>query len=161
MCYMVNLLPTKINTPTSNTPQMEKQRNLPTIRCSSICSNVMKTLSKSRFINPQSNMICRFKSVFGSVYSLAKMRMVVFYYHTLVKFFEKSKFELSQMDTDSLYFAVGGKSVEEILKPEMRSAYYRERHLWFAYENCDGCINVYVAAKVANLPCSLKPCCAV
>ena len=48
------------------------------------------------------------------VYSLAKMRMLEFYYDFLVKFFEHSKFELSQMATDSLYFAVSGESVEEI-----------------------------------------------
>ena len=64
------------------------------------------------------------------------------------------------MDTDSLYFAVSGESVEEILKPEMRSAYYRERRLWLPSEHGYGCINEYVATKVAKLPWSLKPCCA-
>ena len=33
----------------------------------------------------------------------------------LIKFFDQSKFELSQMDTDSLYFAIVGKEIEEIL----------------------------------------------
>ena len=63
------------------------------------------------------------------VYSLAKMRMLEFYYDFLDKFFDRSKFELSQMDTDSLYFALAGETLETILKPEMRSEYYRERHL--------------------------------
>ena len=54
------------------------------------------------------------------VYSLAKMRMLAFYYDFLVKFFKKSKFELSQMDTNSLYFVVSGESVEKTLKSEQR-----------------------------------------
>ena len=67
----------------------------------------------------------------------------------LVKFFHKQKVELSQMDTDWLYFAVSGESVEQILKPEMRFVYYRERHL---------CIDEYVATKVAKQSWHLKPC---
>ena len=35
------------------------------------------------------------------VYSLAKMRMLEFSYDFLDKYFDRSKFELSQMDTDS------------------------------------------------------------
>ena len=75
---------------------------------------------------------------------LAKMRMLEFYYDFLVKFFEKSKFKLSQMDTDSLYFAVGSESVEEILKTEMHSLYYRERHLWHLSEHCNSYMDEYV-----------------
>ena len=35
------------------------------------------------------------------VYSLTKMRMLEFYYHFLINFFDLSKLDLSQMDTDS------------------------------------------------------------
>ena len=51
------------------------------------------------------------------VYSLAKMRMLEFYYDFLIKFFDRTKFELSQMDTDSLYLAIAGETLETILKP--------------------------------------------
>ena len=37
------------------------------------------------------------------VYQLAKTRMLEFYYDYLLKFFDRSRFELAQMDTDSLY----------------------------------------------------------
>ena len=84
------------------------------------------------------------------VYFLVKMRMLEFYYDFLVTFFYKSKFELSQMDTDSLYFAVSSKSLGEIFKPEMCSAYYCERHLWLPMEHCDVCIDEYVKTEAAK-----------
>ena len=84
------------------------------------------------------------------VYSLAKIRMLEFYYDFLVNFLDKSKFELSQMDMDSLYFAVSSKSLGEIFKPEMCSAYYCERHLWLPMEHCDVCIDEYITTEVAK-----------
>jgi hypothetical protein len=93
------------------------------------------------------------------VYCLAKMRMLEFYYDFLVKFFDQSKFELSQMDTDSLYFAIAGDEIEDILKPDMRSTYFRECHLWLPSEHCDSCTEEYVTTKVAKGEWELKPCC--
>ena len=54
------------------------------------------------------------------------------------------------MDMDSLYFAIGGATLETILKPEMHSKYYRERHLWLPSEHCDMCIEDYVTTKVTG-----------
>ena len=93
------------------------------------------------------------------VYSLAKMRMLAFYYDFLLRFFDRSKFELSQMDTDSLYFAIAGKELEAILKPDMRATYFRERHLWLPADCCDKCVDTYVTLKLANKAWKLKPCC--
>ena len=63
------------------------------------------------------------------VYPLAKLCMLEFYYDFLVKFFVREKFELSQMDTDSLYFAINGTHLEDILKPDItvRKQYFSER----------------------------------
>ena len=94
------------------------------------------------------------------VYSLAKMRMLEFYFDFLVKFFDQTKFELSQMDTDSLYFAISEETLETILKPDMRSDFIQNRHLWLPSEHCDGCIADYVATKVAGHFWKIKPCCA-
>jgi hypothetical protein len=87
------------------------------------------------------------------------MRMLAFYYDFLIKFFDRSKFELSQMDTDSLYFAIAGDKIEDILKPDMRSTYFRECHLWLPSEHCDDCMEEYVTTKVARGTWELKPCC--
>ena len=63
------------------------------------------------------------------------------------------------MDTDSLYFAIAGKKIEDILKPDMRSTYFRECHLWLPAEHCDACFNNYVTTKLAGNAWSLKQCC--
>ena len=54
------------------------------------------------------------------VYSLSKLRMLEFYYDLLLKFFFQEKFELIQMDIDSLYFAINGENIEDILNPTRR-----------------------------------------
>ena len=53
------------------------------------------------------------------VYNLTKLQMLQFYYDILIKYFDVNKFELSQMDTDSLYFAICDESIDEILKSIM------------------------------------------
>ena len=93
------------------------------------------------------------------VYCLAKMRMLEFYYDFLIKFFDRSKFELSQMDTDSLYFAIAGNKLEEILKPDMETIFYRECHHWLPSHHCDACTDEYVSTKVARKKWIKKPCC--
>ena len=85
--------------------------------------------------------------------------MLQFYFDFLVKFFDSTKFELAQMDTDSLYFGISSKTLESILKPEMRATYFAERHRWLPSEHCDHCFDEYVATKVANRTWTLKPCC--
>ena len=90
------------------------------------------------------------------VYCLAKMRMLEFYYDFLIKFFDQSKFELSQMDTDSLYFAIVGSKLEDILKPDMHSTFYHECRLWLSSGHCDSCIDYY---KVAGKEWFIKPGC--
>ena len=93
------------------------------------------------------------------VYSLAKMRMLEFYYDFLDRFFDKSKFELSQMDTDSLYMAISGAKLEHILKPDMRATYFRERNRWLPSEHCNNCTDMYVTSKLTDKSWELKPCC--
>ena len=45
-----------------------------------------------------------------SVYKLAKLRMLEFYYDSLGKYFSRQNFELCYMDTDSHYLAISGDS---------------------------------------------------
>ena len=61
------------------------------------------------------------------VYSLANMCVLEFYLDFLGKFFDQTKFELSQMGKESLYFAISQKTLETILKPEKRSDYFWNR----------------------------------
>ena len=67
-----------------------------------------------------------------AVYQLAKRRMLEFYYDFLGKHFSRQDFELCYMDTDSLYLAMSGDSLDEIVRPEMKQAYEADKKNWLA-----------------------------
>ena len=53
------------------------------------------------------------------VYQLAKLRMLRFYYDLLDKYIDRRDYELIQMDTDSIYFALSYDALKEAVKPEL------------------------------------------
>ena len=65
-----------------------------------------------------------------TVYQLAKLRMLEFYYDFLDKFCDRRDFELIQMDTDSFYMALSANDFDEIIKPEMKELYKEEKKNW-------------------------------
>ena len=65
------------------------------------------------------------------VYNYAKLRMLEFYYHCIDRFVDRSDFELLEMDTDSLYMALAGDSVEELVKAELREEFETVKSSWF------------------------------
>ena len=65
------------------------------------------------------------------VYQYAKLRMLEFYYHCIDRFLDRADFELLEMDTDSLYMALGGDSVEELVKPERKEEFQAVKSSWF------------------------------
>ena len=58
-----------------------------------------------------------------TVYQLAKLRMLEFYYDFLDKYFSRQDFEVCYMDTDSFYLAIKGDSLDDIVRPKMKKAY--------------------------------------
>ena len=58
-----------------------------------------------------------------SVYQLAKLRMLEFYYDFLDRYVDRRDFELIQMDTDSNYMTIFGDKLEDIIRPEMRAEF--------------------------------------
>ena len=64
------------------------------------------------------------------------------------------------MDTDSLYFAIDGNELEDILKPEMKEQYFSERWMWLPSQHCDKCHADYVQHKTFGRKWEQKPCCA-
>ena len=69
------------------------------------------------------------------VYQYAKLRMLEFYYDFLMTFIHHSDFEMCEMDTDSAYLAISGNTLDEIIKPEKRALYEREKNKWFPRED--------------------------
>ena len=71
------------------------------------------------------------------VYQYAKLRMLQFYYDCLLNYIKKEDFQLCEMDTDSLYFAISGSSLESVLKNEKKEEFYTFFHTWFPSPACD------------------------
>ena len=65
------------------------------------------------------------------MYQLAKLRMLEFYYDFLDKYIGRSDSELCYMDTDSLYLALSGESLRDVVKPELLEKYDKEVGKWF------------------------------
>ena len=65
-----------------------------------------------------------------AVYQLAKLRMLEFYYDFLDKFCDRRDFELIKMDTDSFYMALSANDFDDIIKPEMKELYKKEKKNW-------------------------------
>ena len=68
------------------------------------------------------------------VYQLAKLRMLQFYYDFLDYFLDRRDFELIQMDTDSMYFALAHNKLEEAIKPELRKEFEQEKNEWLSWD---------------------------
>ena len=54
--------------------------------------------------------------------------MLQFYYDFLCKFLDPMVFQLLEMDTDSMDMALTGKSVESMIKPELRAEFELEKN---------------------------------
>ena len=73
-----------------------------------------------------------------AVYQLAKLRMLEFYYDFLDRYFDRKDFELIQMDTDSNYLAISGKKLEDIVRPEMKAEFEKQKKNWLAWDKWSG-----------------------
>ena len=65
-----------------------------------------------------------------TVYQLAKLRMLEFYYDFLDKYFSRKDFELCYMDADSFNLPMSGDSLDQVFRPEMKKAYEADKKNW-------------------------------
>ena len=95
------------------------------------------------------------------VYQYAKLKMLQFYYDFLDKYVDRRDFELCEMDTDSLYFALSSKKLDDMVIKSKRAEYFEERHKWLPSESCDFDHHreMYIKARTFNLPFLPQPCC--
>lgn len=73
-----------------------------------------------------------------SVYQLAKLRMLEFYYDFLDHYFDHSDFELIQMDTDSNDFAISAERLEDIVHPELCTRFEQKKKEWLTWDKWSG-----------------------
>ena len=68
------------------------------------------------------------------VYQLAKLRMLQFYYDFLDHYIDRRDYELIQMDTDSMYFALSYDTLEEAVKPELKREFENNKKQWLSWD---------------------------
>ena len=68
------------------------------------------------------------------VYQLDKLRMLQFYYDFLDHYIDRRDYELIQMDTDSMYFALSYDTLEEAVKPELLKEFENEKKQWLSWD---------------------------
>ena len=73
-----------------------------------------------------------------AVYQLAKLRMLEFYYDCIQKYIPDDCFDLIEMDTDSLYIAFSGKTFDELVKPELREEWEKNKRNWLSWDAFSG-----------------------
>ena len=84
------------------------------------------------------------------VYQYAKLRMLQFYYDFIDRYVERPLYQYCEMDTDSAYIALAGDSIDDLVAPEHREHYFRNRSQWLPAECCDDHEEEYVCARIAG-----------
>jgi len=67
-----------------------------------------------------------------AVYQLAKLRMLEFYHDFLDRYIDRRDFKLIQMDTDSLYMAISGERLEDLVRPELKQEFEAQKNRWLS-----------------------------
>jgi hypothetical protein len=57
--------------------------------------------------------------------------MLSFYFDLIDRFIDRKDFNLLEMDTDSLYMALSGPTLDDIVKPELKNEWVVEKKRWF------------------------------
>ena len=65
------------------------------------------------------------------ILNCAKLRMLEFYYDFLDYYLSREDFQIMEMDTDSNYLGITAEYVEDLIKPEPKEQFEREKHNWF------------------------------
>ncbi len=63
-----------------------------------------------------------------AVYHLVKLLLLQFYYNFIDKYIDISDLTLTEMDTDSNYFAFSDDSIDKLIKPHMREEYEKDKY---------------------------------
>lgn len=59
--------------------------------------------------------------------------MLEFYYDFVDFYIDQRDYELFQMDTDSLYFALSEKNLEDLIRPHLREHFKTHKNSWLSW----------------------------
>ena len=65
------------------------------------------------------------------ILNCAKLRMLEFYYDFLDYYLSRKDFQIIGMDTESNYLGITAENVEDLIKPELKEQFEREKRNWF------------------------------
>ena len=65
------------------------------------------------------------------ILNYAKLRMLEVCYDCVDKYLSREDFQILEMDTDSNYLGITEENVEDLIKPELKQQFEREKHNWF------------------------------
>jgi len=69
-----------------------------------------------------------------AVYQLAKLRILEFYHDFLDHFVDRKDFELIEMDSDTLYFALSPNKIDDVVRPELKAEFDNRKNDWLAWD---------------------------
>ena len=76
------------------------------------------------------------------------------------RYVERPLYQYCEMDTDSAYIALAGESIDNLVAPEHREHYFRNRSQWLPAECCDKHKGDYVNTRLAGRTwTATEPCC--
>jgi hypothetical protein len=85
---------------------------------------------------------------------LSQIKNVIeFYYNFVDKYIVRSDFQVCEMDTDSLYFALLTQTLEEAVKPHLVKEFYSDYGHWFPSEVCDENRAEFIRSLGKIVPC--------
>ena len=64
------------------------------------------------------------------ILNYAKLGMLEFYYDFLDYYLHREDFEVLEMVTDSNYLGITAENVEDLIRPELREKFERNKHSW-------------------------------
>ena len=73
--------------------------------------------------------------------------MLEFTFNFLDRFIDCRDYALCQMDTNSLCMALSGCTLDDLVKPDMRETYFRDKGKWLSTPVCDVHLEMYVQIK--------------
>ena len=65
------------------------------------------------------------------ILNYAKLQMLEFHYDFLVYYLHREDFEILEMDTDSNYLGISAENLEDLINPELRKEFDRNKCNWF------------------------------
>ena len=93
-------------------------------------------------------------------YQYAKLRMLQWQYDFMQRYVPPQMYELSEMDTDSSYFAIAKSTLEECIPDELKRNFYNEYDQWFPSLACQAHKADFVEARLAGALWAPAECCA-